>query len=82
MTAPNQDQPKPQDQPAAPAPKLRPRQVVTFRHTDPILGTQYDGAGVVVSVSEDGPVVIRPLASHTVSVEPANVSPATAEDVG
>jgi hypothetical protein len=62
-------------------PALRPLQVVGFRHRDPVLGTEYEGAGVVVSVSEDGgPVGIRPLQPHTVQVDPADVSVSSDED--
>lgn len=64
-------------------PALRPLQVVGFRHTDPVLGTQYEGAGVVVAVSDDGgPVSIRPLQPHTVQVDPADVQVSTDEDDG
>jgi hypothetical protein len=65
-----------------PSPKLRRGQVVTFRATDLVLSREYEDQGVVVAVGGDGePVTVRPLASHSVLVDPANVSPASADDV-
>jgi hypothetical protein len=60
-----------------PEKKLRARQVVTFVRVDPVLGTTYEGVGVVRSVEGDQ-VTIRPLQLDDVTVELDNVEPITA----
>lgn len=62
--------------------KLRRGQVVSYAHTDPLLGGEVEGVGVVLLVGGDGEAVtVRPLATYDVQVDPAKVSPVTAETV-
>lgn len=67
----------------APA-QVRPRrhQLVAFRRTDPLLGGDVTGLGVVTNPGGDGePVTVRPLDTYAVQVDPAAIRPATADDV-
>jgi uncharacterized protein (AIM24 family) len=79
----DQSQGRPSAAAAGTQPRPKTRQVVTFRARDGITGADYEGAGVVVAVGGDGEAVtVRPLAAYTIQVDPANVSPASADDVG
>jgi hypothetical protein len=53
---------------------------VEYRHRDPVLGGEQRATGVVWAV-RDGAVSIRPLAPHSVDVNPADVKPLSADDV-
>lgn len=62
------------------APKLDVLDVVEYRHRDRVLGGEQRATGVVWAV-RDGAVSIRPLAPHSVDVNPADVKPLSADDV-
>lgn len=69
-------------QQAAAAAKLRPGQPVTFRHTDPTTGEEFEGRGLVVHVGTDGAsVAILPLSELHLEVGPDNVQPAKVSDL-
>jgi hypothetical protein len=62
--------------------RLKRGQVVSFTHTDSVLGSEVEGVGVVLLVGGEGEAVtVRPLATYDVQVDPAKVSPVTAETV-
>jgi hypothetical protein len=66
---------------AARAPKLDVLDVVEYRHRDRLLGGDPQRATGVVWAVRDGVVSIRPLAPHSVDVDPADVKPLSADDV-
>lgn len=64
------------------APKVSVLDVVEFRHHDSILGVQLHHVGVVVRDAGDGgTIAIRPLENRHLEVDPADVTPITADDV-
>lgn len=71
--------------PAAPAskPKLRPGQLVTFRHPDPVVpGEVIEGHGLVLKVTDDGgAATIAPLSLLHLYTAADNVAPVKVEDV-
>jgi hypothetical protein len=81
VTAPEQPEGRPAA--AAQAPRLRRGQVVQFTHQDPVLGGSYTDVGVVMATTTDDgeSVAVRPLASHTVLVDPAAIQPVSVDDV-
>lgn len=60
--------------------KPRVLDVVEYTHTDPILGREHTGRGVVLRLDDEAATVV-PLAGHAVQVDPANLTPLTAADV-
>lgn len=57
--------------------------VVEYTHHDHILGRPHTGVGVVVRTGADNEsIAVRPLAGHHVEVDPADLTPITADDVG
>lgn len=75
---------KPAEQPAKPAkqPAYKRGQLVAFVARDVVTGAQLDGIGVVTLGSDKGGhLVVRPLAAHDVTVDPAGVEPVVVDEV-
>lgn len=47
--------------------------VVVYTHRDPILRREHRGLGVVAEVSDQA-VIVRPVADHELTVDPADVT--------
>jgi hypothetical protein len=80
VTQPNPDE---QGGKAGKAPAARVLDVVEYTHRDLITGHEVTAVGVVVRAEKDDrTVAVRPLAHHHLEVDPANVTPLSATDVG
>lgn len=56
--------------------------LVTYRHPDPVItGSTLEGAAVVIGSGDDGGIWIRPLADHSILVDPENVVVVAADDL-
>lgn len=72
MTAPEQPQPR----------KLRPGQLVTFSHPDPVTGGTLTGHAVVLVVGGDNEAVtLAPVSLLHLQVHPDSVVPVKPDDV-
>lgn len=80
MSSPQGNDQGPTEGQGRPARKPRVLDVVEYTHTDPILGREHTGRGVVLRLDDEAATVV-PLAGHAVQVDPANLTPLTAADV-
>lgn len=64
------------------APKVKLLDVVEYRHKDTILGHDFTHVGVVVrDASDGGSIAVRPLENRHLEVDPADVTPISADDL-
>jgi hypothetical protein len=71
---------EPTGQQHAPA-KVRRGQVVSYVFHDAVTDRDAEGVGVVLGIEDGGNVSLRPLATETLSLDPADVSAVSAGDV-